>query len=80
MLLRHRHETAVLVASVLDRRVDDSSIVLDRIGLPTEERAVEIAGRLGVSGLELVSAHTANVVDPSRADVRPRLTPSRPWS
>src|SRR5215211_3442129 len=73
MLLRHRHETAVLVASVLDRRVDDSSIVLDRIGLPTEERAVEIAGRLGVAGLEFVPAHTANVVDPSRADVRPRL-------
>src|SRR5919112_1367324 len=70
---RHRHEAAVLVASVLDRGVDDSSIVLDRFALPTEESAVEIARRLGIVGLELVPAHTANVVDPSRADVRPRL-------
>src|SRR5215213_11780621 len=73
VLLLHRHEAAVLVAGVLDRGVDDSSIVLDRFCLPTEEPAVEIARRLGVAGLELVPAHTANVVDPSRADVRPRL-------
>src|SRR5215211_8031364 len=73
VLLRHRHEPAVLVASVLDRSVDDSSIVLDRFGLPTEEPAVEIARRLGVAGLELVPAHSANIVDPSRADARPRL-------
>src|SRR5829696_9016909 len=73
VLLGHRHEAAVLVASVLDRGVDDSSIVLDRFGLPTEEPAVEIARRLGVAGLKLVPAHTANVVDPSRADARSRL-------
>src|SRR5688500_15807185 len=73
VLLCHRHETAVLVASVLDSRVDDSSIVLDRFGLPTEEPAVEISRRLGIAGLELVPAHAANVVDPSRSDVRPRL-------
>ena len=51
MLLCHRHETAVLVASVLDRGVDDCAIVLDRFGLPTEEPAVEISCRLGIAGL-----------------------------
>src|SRR5215207_1439326 len=73
VLLRHRHEAAVLVASALDRGVDHSSIVFDRLALPTEEPAVEIACRLGVAGLKLVPAHTANIVDPSRADVQSRL-------
>ena len=78
MLLRHRHETAVLVARVLDRCVDDASIVIDRFGLPTKEPAIGLSRRLGVAGLELVPAHTANVVFPLRcATAPPRRRASR---
>src|SRR5215210_336154 len=73
VLLGHRHEAAVLVASVLDRGVDHIPIVLDGFGLPPEQPAVEVARRPGIAGLELVPAHTANVVDPSCTGPRPRL-------
>src|SRR5215210_2704160 len=73
VLLRHRHKATVLYARVLDRGVDQRPIVFDGFDLPTEEPAVENARRRGIAGLELVPGYTADVVDPSRADVRPRL-------
>src|SRR5919112_2919210 len=51
VLLLHRHEAAVMVAGVLDRSVDDSSIVLDRL-----------IQRLDIEELEVGTLHVRELV------------------
>jgi hypothetical protein len=51
VLLLHRHEAAVMVAGVLDRGVDDSSIVLDRL-----------IQRLDIEELEVGTLHVRELV------------------